>query len=1022
MTQLSFSTSICYPLDYQKSTGEFILETVESFLNLSGRKAQVIPTHAYKDGQSVCFIHAKPNLLSTAIKVFLYCSLVLPLCALAVKAILRKKYTFYELPTAPSPPLPQSNNLEQTSSKKKKAPAPVVTPPSQGAEDPKSTTKTKNQGKTQNKPPAIDPQQVSPPPKPADPQQTKEIKSPEPKPKTPTLVNTEPPPPALKIEKQDTVQNNLPDSDPKAVPTPPTAPPKPLEVPDPTKVINPSPQIEPPKLINEEVPSLPVEEKEKTPQITPEIQVDEPKVQTPLGCPELSQKVHELIIKSAEAPIEPVKEPVTIVTPDPSESKPFKPYTYSYISAECKYIVVLVNNLDEEQAWLNDIAEKVPRDHCGFAMELKKMDKQAVCEVKKRLESLSKNPSSLQFQFHDPATISICPSPQSKESLADGTIRLIYPSGVVEIENTQTNKITRTFPDGRKEIGSLNPITRKLHRGYKISADGKETRYINYTANYSLLEFTHLSSAGEDIKTRICLIKDNLLLFEQDPNTREDEWILCNGPINDAVLEACVSQGSIEKLLKQEKFNPYRKEFIDRVFSLDASGSLNLLKFSTINIKTVIEGILKTNPERDICGEIAALGGNLFKSAATDIQLLEFLNDKFPEQFSKETANIIIGILENGNEDFIRHLKFSEKRNKKNLLVSIEGLSDFEKMLWQVVVQKEKPEDSWINSLSIDERKKLYKVAFDFNNPYVHEPADVPVAANAYSVNLMWINKSKIPSDQEYLMSEDFKDKFIEPVSRWVEKSPGTPINIWIDSEMATPQAIQKSEKALKKFLKNKSLDDSLVRFRDVRDCSVVQNNPTVFDAQMPIYFRVDLLRAIAADHILSTKESQYFVYGDLDMDPLSTQELFDKKTVTFLDDLGFVVAKGGHLGFENGFQILNGANAHAMEAHRKVIIDGSIGMALDARPKIHAQQIYDTYPAMLTYLLALDGRYGQWINYNNDGKFEDVRDNLIYFRYDIFESPGYFRILPFRNKEPQRKIMPTKPVVLPPSKDGCKA
>lgn len=178
----------------------------------------------------------------------------------------------------------------------------------------------------------------------------------------------------------------------------------------------------------------------------------------------------------------------------------------------------------------------------------------------------------------------------------------------------------------------------------------------------------------------------------------------------------------------------------------------------------------------------------------------------------------------------------------------------------------------------------------------------------------------------------------------------------------------------------------------------------------------MDLLRAIAADYTLRNKETEFFVYGDIDMKPCSGQQLFDKRTMGFLKDYGFVFAKGGYHGFENGFQILNGSHALFMESHRKVIIDLSLEMAAECPKDLKEQQIYDTYPAMVTYHLCLDGRYGPVVDPKYLKKDSATDLNLSIFRYDHFFEVRNKVFLPFaKEKVKLRNIMPTKPVELPP-------
>lgn len=123
----------------------------------------------------------------------------------------------------------------------------------------------------------------------------------------------------------------------------------------------------------------------------------------------------------------------------------------------------------------------------------------------------------------------------------------------------------------------------------------------------------------------------------------------------------------------------------------------------------------------------------------------------------------------------------------------------------------------------------------------------------------------------------------------------------------------------------------------------------------------------------------KYFVYADLDMAPMSSAELFDQRTMYYLDSFGFVLAKGGNHGFENGFQILNGHHAQLMRSHRQVIIDLNLQMAAERQTRLFEQQVYDSYPAMAMHFLEADGRCGKL----NEEKMGDRSLGLARYRSD---------------------------------------
>lgn len=348
-------------------------------------------------------------------------------------------------------------------------------------------------------------------------------------------------------------------------------------------------------------------------------------------------------------------------------------------------------------------------------------------------------------------------------------------------------------------------------------------------------------------------------------------------------------------------------------------------------------------------------GKNLFAHVAASLhpEFLEQLIELFPNLFVLNAPSII--------EELIAQ--------RQDIIFVQNIMARFEKMggileyrdLWLQIAQKVQPDQKFhedFDKLSTEHKKLLYQSAFAYNNTFVYEPAAVSVAPDQYSINLIWLNQEKIPEDQKLLFgkgeteeaqSQDFHERFVKPVSAWAEKNPGSSINIWVDGTLATAGAIARSRQALERALAGKEC--GAIAFRNIRDIQMVNDYPLVFSPFLPIYFRVDLARAITADYVLRQKETQFYVYGDLDMIPLSGHQLFDQRTIDFLDESGFVMAKGGHHGFENGFQILNGAHLQFLNCHREKIISCNLKQA-DRSPKaIREQQVYDSYPAMWEHL-----------------------------------------------------------------------
>lgn len=461
----------------------------------------------------------------------------------------------------------------------------------------------------------------------------------------------------------------------------------------------------------------------------------------------------------------------------------------------------------------------------------------------------------------------------------------------------------------------------------------------------------------------------------------------------------------LKMVLTHKYFGEYFPALVETLKKVNASGVPQLFSFPKQAIIEILDAGIKSGHFSSQAMVPFILDLVIFSVDNDKFEVMDKVCEFFPDMIQSNAVEIIEKLM----------IKGQSASDVENLVARI-GVKPMHYELWQQIAKRSPLDEKFyedFSQLSPKHKAVLYQAAFAYNNPFLHEPADQPIKPEQYSVNVMWINKNKMPKEQEFLFGKgatceeresDFKKSFIEPVSEWVKKNPGSAVNIWFDSEMAHPQAIERSQSNLLTALEG--VPHGKIQFRDVRSIGVVSSNPSVFNERMPIYFRADLLRAIISDHILRSKETQYSVYADIDVKPQSANELFDKKTIHFLDDLGFVMAKGGNLGFENSFQIFNGNHEQALDSHRRIIIDLSVEMGNFKPNAIKEQQIYDTYSAMMTHLLIKDGRYGQ---------FATLSRSLKELRYDRWVqqpvgSGGAFYL---------REIMPRKPVQVPPSRFG---
>lgn len=503
--------------------------------------------------------------------------------------------------------------------------------------------------------------------------------------------------------------------------------------------------------------------------------------------------------------------------------------------------------------------------------------------------------------------------------------------------------------------------------------------------------------------------EEKLILLEKkfDERGYKSHYVLSKNCIEEFLWNAATKTYTIpdgrafKKALTHQGFKEKLPEFIKNALTLDDYGAPLL---SVLSERATIK-LIKSGIEGEYCFDSTCIKNLIIHAAGSKkYKIIEKLIEFLPDRFESIAEEVIERLIISGRPEL----------NLLELLLKQGKRPDYFDLWLQIAKRTQLEEEFYrkFSALSSKEQKILYQAAFACNNPFLHEPADVPITPDQYSINLMWINKDKMRSGQEFLLGNgftseerrlDFQQRFVRPISKWALANPESTINIWIDSEMATSVAIERSSAALKEALEGQS--SGKVQFRDVRTIETVKSHGEVFTERMPVYFRVDLLRAIAADHVLKNQENQFFVYGDIDMQPLSADELFDKKTLTFLDDFGFVMAKGGHLGFENGFQILNGNNLQFMDSHQKVIIDLSLEMAQERPDAIKEQQIYDTYPAMLTHFLHIDGRFGKLTS-------EEIGDGR--FRNDRWKCDAHFTLPLGDRRMKLSEVMPQKPVRLP--------
>lgn len=247
------------------------------------------------------------------------------------------------------------------------------------------------------------------------------------------------------------------------------------------------------------------------------------------------------------------------------------------------------------------------------------------------------------------------------------------------------------------------------------------------------------------------------------------------------------------------------------------------------------------------------------------------------------------------------------------------------------------------NNLSI-----YYDLAYRSNHPYIFRLSKKPLLEKEYTINFLWVNLN--PQDrsadnaqnifgnginyfenEEYLKDplelqeyekKEFKKTFTYRISKWAELNPDTQINLWYDSALVT-QVGQKNTFEMMKHISE--LRRVKLKLKDVRQLTHINGELVKYlHPGTNVYFRVDLLKVLIADHMMQNVENhtKYTIISDIDVEPMRSYELFDQRTLDYLSSKGYVFNKVGIGNFENSFFIFKNKNEILRKTHYKYILE----------------------------------------------------------------------------------------------------
>lgn len=272
--------------------------------------------------------------------------------------------------------------------------------------------------------------------------------------------------------------------------------------------------------------------------------------------------------------------------------------------------------------------------------------------------------------------------------------------------------------------------------------------------------------------------------------------------------------------------------------------------------------------------------------------------------------------------------------------------------------------------LSEKDMDVLYDLAYRMNHPNIFRSGHSHVPACDYTLNFLWVNLE--PQDRVQNVAQNiFRDGLglyendeiiIDPnllrqyqkteqslegealqrwsrikktysykIARWAEANPNAQINLWFDSALVTEKALRNTFEMMKLIAKSRGVN---IRLRDIRVMpNITGEIKKSLHPGTQLYYRVDMLKVLIADYMISSEEkSKYCVVSDFDVEPMTPEQLFDDRTLTYLSSNGYVFNRVGVSNFENSFFIFDKEKNGLQRKHYQTMIESIEFLLADLR------------------------------------------------------------------------------------------
>ncbi len=221
--------------------------------------------------------------------------------------------------------------------------------------------------------------------------------------------------------------------------------------------------------------------------------------------------------------------------------------------------------------------------------------------------------------------------------------------------------------------------------------------------------------------------------------------------------------------------------------------------------------------------------------------------------------------------------------------------------------------------LSQEDQREVIKQAYAWGDPIVFEKANRIVPSRDYVISLLWIYDQKQNFNRDdHLMGKDdslLEKHVVGPIVDWRTKQPEAFLEFWCDFETLGNDHHTVIQNTQKKLLEKGLRSLERIEFKNIREIQKVKENSFIFVPKpypptdspkfhiqtYPLYFKIDLAKALIADFHMGQKKP-YVIVTDSDVAAVTHEQLFDAITLDELDNLGYVFGSAGDAEEENSF------------------------------------------------------------------------------------------------------------------------